>query len=170
MMCSIFIFGGVCLGKFVFVEWLVCESGLLFYYIVMGQVWDVEMCDCIGQYQSWCGVDWIMIEVLFELFCVIILLDFEENVIFIDCLMLWVINLMMVECDMDEVFEWFVFVIVGVKVCIFIVFNEVGFGIVLDNVMVCVFCDYVGWLYQKIVVVVDEVYFVVVGLLFKMKG
>ena len=167
---STFILGGARSGKSALAERLARESGLLRHYIATGQAWDAEMRERIGQHQSRRGADWTTIEAPLELTCAITPLDFEENAILIDCLTLWVTNLMMAERDMDEAFERLACAIAGAKARIFIVSNEVGLGIVPDNAMARAFRDHAGRLHQKIAVVADEVYFVAAGLPLKMKG
>lgn len=167
---STFILGGARSGKSVLAERLARESALLLHYIATGQAWDAEMRERIVQHQSRRGPEWTTIEAPIELACAITPLDFDVNAILIDCLTLWVTNLMMAERDMDEAFERLASTIAGAKARIFIVSNEVGLGIVPDNAMARAFRDHAGRLHQKIAAVADEVYFVAAGLPLKMKG
>lgn len=167
---STFILGGARSGKSALAERLARESGLLLHYIATGQAWDAEMRDRIGQHQSRRGPEWTTIEAPIELASALTPLDFEENAILIDCLTLWVTNLMMAERDMDEAFDKLASALAGAKARIFIVSNEVGLGIVPDNAMARAFRDHAGRLHQKIAAVADEVYFVAAGLPLKMKG
>ncbi len=167
---STFILGGARSGKSALAERLARESGLLLHYIATGQAWDAEMRARIGQHQNRRGPEWTTIEAPIELTCAITPLDFDDNAILIDCLTLWVTNLMMAERDMDAAFERLVSAIAGAKARIFIVSNEVGLGIVPDNAMARAFRDHAGRLHQKIAAVADEVYFVAAGLPLKMKG
>ncbi len=167
---STFILGGARSGKSALAEKLARESGLLLHYIATGQAWDAEMRERIGQHQNRRGPEWTTIEAPIELTCAITPLDFDDNAILIDCLTLWVTNLMMAERDLDEAFERLASAIAGAKARIFIVSNEVGLGIVPDNAMARAFRDHGGRLHQKIAAVADEVYFVAAGLPLKMKG
>lgn len=167
---STFILGGARSGKSALAEKLARESGLLLHYIATGQAWDAEMRERIDQHQNRRGPEWTTIEAPIELTCAITPLDFDDNAILIDCLTLWVTNLMMAERDLDEAFERLASAIAGAKARIFIVSNEVGLGIVPDNAMARAFRDHAGRLHQKIAAVADEVYFVAAGLPLKMKG
>lgn len=167
---STFILGGARSGKSALAEKLARESGLLLHYIATGQAWDAEMRERIGQHQNRRGPEWTTIEAPIELTCAITPLDFDDNAILIDCLTLWVTNLMMAERDLHEAFERLASAIAGAKAHIFIVSNEVGLGIVPDNAMARAFRDHAGRLHQKIAAVADEVYFVAAGLPLKMKG
>lgn len=64
--------------------------------------------------------------------------------ILVDCLMLWVFNILLVDMDIEIEFVVLIDVIGDVWGWLIFVMNEVGMGIVLDNVLVWVFCDLVG--------------------------
>lgn len=167
---STFIIGGARSGKSALAERLARESGLSLHYIATGQAWDQEMRDRIGQHQSRRGPEWTTVEAPIELTCAITPLDFDDNAILIDCLTLWVTNLMMAERDMDEAFDRLASAIAGAKARIFIVSNEVGLGIVPENRMAREFRDHVGRLHQLVAQSATEVYFIAAGLPLKMKG
>ncbi|MCD2173298.1 bifunctional adenosylcobinamide kinase/adenosylcobinamide-phosphate guanylyltransferase [Rhizobium sp. C4] len=165
-----FILGGARSGKSALAEQLARESGGVLHYIATGQAWDAEMRTRIDHHQSRRGQEWTTIEAPLELTCALTPLDYDENTILIDCLTLWVTNLMMAERDMDEAFDRLVSALAGAKAQVFIVSNEVGLGIVPDNAMARAFRDHAGRLHQKVAAVADEVYFVAAGLPLKMKG
>lgn len=167
---STFILGGARSGKSALAERLACESGGILHYIATGQAWDAEMRARIDQHQSRRGPDWTTVEAPLELAATLEAVDFEENAVLIDCLTLWVTNLMMAERNMDEAFTGLVSVLAGAKAQIFIVSNEVGLGIVPDNAMARAFRDHVGRLHQQVAAVATHVYFVAAGLPLKMKG
>lgn len=166
-----FILGGARSGKSALAEKLACESGRLLHYIATGQAWDAEMRARIDQHRVRRGAEWTTIEAPLDLpKALAALADCPENVVLVDCLTLWVTNLMMAERDLEEAFDALVRVLACAEAQVLIVSNEVGLGIVPDNAMARAFRDHAGRLHQKVAATVAEVYFVAAGLPLKMKG
>ncbi len=94
----------------------------------------------------------------------------ENKAILVDCLTLWVTNLMLEGQDVEARCDELVGRLKGLPGRIVLVSNEVGMGIVPENRMAREFRDYAGRLHQKMGAVVDEVYFVAAGLPLKLKG
>lgn len=90
--------------------------------------------------------------------------------ILVDCLTLWLTNLMMEERDINAAGDALVNAISSISAPIIFVSNEVGQGIVPDNKMARDFRDHAGLLHQKLATAVDEVYFITAGLPTKLKG
>ena len=88
----------------------------------------------------------------------------------VDCLTLWVTNLMLEERDIAEEFAGLLSAIKDAPGRLVFVSNEVGLGIVPDNRMAREFRDHAGRLHQLIAAIAAEVYFVAAGLPLKMKG
>jgi adenosylcobinamide kinase/adenosylcobinamide-phosphate guanylyltransferase len=97
-------------------------------------------------------------------------LDSPNSVILIDCLTLWLTNLMMENADMETAFAGLEAAIVLTRAKLILVSNEVGLGIVPENRMAREFRDHAGRLHQRIAAIAGEVYFVAAGLPLKMKG
>lgn len=136
----------------------------------MVQSCDDEMVQCILQYQMQCGDGWHMIEEIIVIVDVIMDDVHEGKVILVDCLMLWLLNLMEAQHDVAGHFFLLCMVIQQMQVDVIFVANEVGLGIVLDNKLACDFRDLVGLMNQQVVSVCDQVIFMVAGLLMVMKG
>ncbi|MBF0540893.1 MAG: bifunctional adenosylcobinamide kinase/adenosylcobinamide-phosphate guanylyltransferase [Nitrospirae bacterium] len=98
------------------------------------------------------------------------------NVILIDCLTIWLSNVM--ERDIDNTnneIERLIKFLNEIRSnknlkAIYIVSNEVGMGIVPENKIARVFRDFSGKMNQGIASIADEAYFVVSGLPLKIKG
>jgi adenosylcobinamide kinase/adenosylcobinamide-phosphate guanylyltransferase len=105
-----------------------------------------------------------------ELLETLVLVDRSENVVLVDCLTLWVTNLMMEGRDMAGEFAALADHVAVASAKLIFVSNEVGLGIVPENAMAREFRDHAGRLHQSIAARAREVYFVAAGLPLKMKG
>ena len=92
-----------------------------------------------------------------------------EQPVLVDCLTLWLSNLMMAERDIEEEFNNLIGAIPGLKNPVIFVTNEVGQGIVPDNKLARDFRDHAGWLNQMIAGVADQVILMTAGLPQKIK-
>ena len=97
-------------------------------------------------------------------------LDRPDNVVLVDCLTLWLTNLMMENADFDAAFAALEAAILSARAKLIFVSNEVGLGIVPENRMAREFRDHAGRLHQRIAAIAGEVFFVAAGLPLKMKG
>ncbi len=164
------VLGGARSGKSAFAEALAPRSGLALHYIATGRAYDDEMRERIATHRSRRGAHWTTHEAPLDLTGVIGSLDNANNVILVDCLTLWITNLMMDEADKDAAFEALLGRLSAVRSQIILVSNEVGMGIVPENAMAREFRDLTGILHQKIAGIADEVYLVAAGLPLKLKG
>ncbi|WP_332302277.1 bifunctional adenosylcobinamide kinase/adenosylcobinamide-phosphate guanylyltransferase [Rhizobium sp. GR12] len=167
---SVFILGGARSGKSRFAEELAGNAGGRLHYLATGRAWDDEMRDRIDHHQARRGEEWTTHEAPVDVVAVLDRLDDPENVILIDCLTLWLTNLMMENADMETAFAALEAAIVSTKAKLILVSNEVGLGIVPENRMAREFRDHAGRLHQRVAALAGEVYFVAAGLSLKMKG
>jgi adenosylcobinamide kinase/adenosylcobinamide-phosphate guanylyltransferase len=95
----------------------------------------------------------------------------DYSVVLIDCLTLWLSNLMLKGRDIDLEIEELISALNSKRetLRVFIVSNEVGMGIVPENKMARQFRDVAGMLNQKMAQIADEVYFLVSGMPLKIK-
>jgi len=96
-----------------------------------------------------------------------------KKLIILDCLTLWVSNLLCTGCKEKEVLKRIddlLRAIKKTKATLIIVSNEVGWGIVPDNEMARIFRDIMGIAHQKMAKISDEAYLVISGMTLKMKG
>ena len=167
---SIFVLGGARSGKSAFAEGLVHKIGLTRHYVATGRAWDSEMQARIARHREDRGEGWQTHEEPLALVEQLEALDRPGNVVLVDCLTLWVTNLMMEERDMAVEFRRLVQHVSAARAALVIVSNEVGLGIVPENRMARDFRDHAGRLHQAIAAEAAEVYFVAAGLPLKMKG
>ncbi|ACP25585.1 bifunctional adenosylcobalamin biosynthesis protein CobP [Sinorhizobium fredii NGR234] len=167
----VFVLGGARSGKSSFAEKLVEASGLPMHYVATGRAYDEEMRDRIARHQAARqGKGWTTHEEALDLSGLLRRLDAPGRAILVDCLTLWVTNLMMEERDMAAEFAALADVLPDLKAQLILVSNEVGLGIVPDNRMARDFRDHAGRLHQIVAEKSAEVYFVAAGLPLKMKG
>lgn len=167
---TVLVLGGARSGKSAFAERLVVESGLERHYVATGRAWDEEMVERIAHHRATRGEGWTTHEVPLDLVDALKPVDQADNIILIDCLTLWVTNLMMEGRDMPAEFAALADHVERAAATLVIVTNEVGLGIVPENRMAREFRDHAGRLHQSIAAKAREVYFVAAGLPLKMKG
>ena len=165
-----FVIGGARSGKSTFAESLVTGSGLDRHYIATGRAWDAEMTDRIQKHRADRGEGWTTHEEPLDLVGTLEAVDAPGRAILVDCLTLWVTNLMMEERDMAAEFAALSAFLPSARGRLVFVSNEVGLGIVPENRMARDFRDHAGRLHQMIAACATDVYFVAAGLPLKMKG
>jgi adenosylcobinamide kinase/adenosylcobinamide-phosphate guanylyltransferase len=164
------VLGGARSGKSTFAENLVLNSGLNAHYLATGRAWDDEMRKRIDLHQARRGEEWTSHEEPLAVVEALLRLDDPQNIVLIDCLTLWITNLMMEDRAIAAEFAHLVAHVSQSKARLVFVSNEVGLGIVPDNKMARDFRDHAGRLHQMIGAVATDVYFIAAGLPLKMKG
>ena len=165
------ILGGARSGKSSFAEKLAAESGRAKVYLATSQVWDGEMEERISIHKSRRGPEWQLVEEPIELLRQLEKLASKEKVILVDCLTLWLTNLMMAEADVAKASAELVQGLAKLPAdcSVLLVSNEVGQGIVPVEKMARDFRDHAGRLHQDIAAIADNVWFVTAGLPQKLK-
>ena len=166
----VLVIGGARSGKSAFAEGLAAKSGLAKVYIATGQAFDREMSDRIDIHKARRGPDWENVEDPFDLAGVLKGAAGAGRAVLVDCLTLWVTNLMIEQKDVDAEARALLALLPTLEGEVFFVSSEVGLGIVPDNYLARSFRDHAGKLHQQIGAIADEVYFVAAGLPLKMKG
>lgn len=137
-------------------------------YIATAQALDSEMDERIAHHRADRGPRWQTIEAPITLPEAIALAARQAEAILVDCLTLWLSNLLIADrpIPVDELCD----AIIGSRVPIALVANEVGYGIVPENALARRFRDEAGRLNQSIAAAVDEVVLVAAGLPLTLKG
>jgi len=168
---SILILGGARSGKSAFAERLARDSRLDLHYLATGRAFDNEMRARIEKHRAdRAGDGWTTHEEPLDLVGLLRAIDAPDRVVLVDCLTLWVTNLMMDERSVEDAASDLVSILPSLKARVVFVSNEVGLGIVPDNRMAREFRDHAGRLHQRIAELAEQVYFVAAGLPLKMKG
>jgi len=165
-----FVLGGARSGKSSFAEGLIEASGRQAVYLATGRAWDEEMSERIDQHKARRGEIWSTVEEPLDLVGALEAHAADDKAILVDCLTLWLTNLMMAESDVAAETAKLAEALPRLKGAIICVSNEVGLGIVPENALARAFRDHAGRLHQSVAAVATTVYFVAAGLPLKMKG
>jgi adenosylcobinamide kinase/adenosylcobinamide-phosphate guanylyltransferase len=158
------VLGGARSGKSALAERLVLSAGLRPLYIATGRAWDDEMASRIADHRDRRGPAWTTIEEPLALADALERHAAPDAAILVDCLTLWVTNLMLAERDVDGEGAALAALLPGLPGRIVVASNEVGLGIVPDNAMARAFRDHAGRLNQAVAAVATQVVFTAAGL------
>lgn len=136
--------------------------------IATGQAFDEEMAQRIARHRADRGESWMTVEAHLDLVEAIDALP-VASVAVVDCLTLWLSNLMLAERDVEAAATQLVEAVSSSAAQIWLVTNEVGLGIVPETPLGRRFRDEAGRLHQRLAQTVDEVYFIAAGLPLRMK-
>lgn len=164
------ILGGARSGKSLFAEKRVEESGLAPLYVATGRTLDPEMETRVHTHRARRGGEWTTVEEPVELTATLVRHAAKDRAILVDCLTLWITNLMLEKRDVRAETEALIGSLTGLPGTVVFVSNEVGLGIVPDNAMAREFRDHAGYLHQKIAEQADSAFFIAAGLPLKLKG
>ena len=165
------ILGGARSGKSVFGEKLALNKHSKPIYIFTAQSFDGEMDERIRIHkdrrkkQSWQDV-----EATINLPAAISELSKKEKVILVDCLSLWLTNLIINERNIDRDITEFLNALEKSPGDVILVSSEVGLGIVPDNEMSREFRDNLGSLHQRVAAISETVIMMVAGIPMVVKG
>ena len=113
-------------------------------YIASAEALDGEMKERIKKHRKDRGDGWDTFEEPIGISEVLKKIEGQYSVILLDCLTLWLSNLMLSNLDMEKEIDLFCSSLFTVHCSLFIVSNEVGMGIVPENEMARRFRDVAG--------------------------
>jgi adenosylcobinamide kinase/adenosylcobinamide-phosphate guanylyltransferase len=151
-------------GKSRYAEERVLRLGLAPVYIATGAAGDAEMAVRIAGHRMRRGPEWRTVEEPLNLPERIINEAQAGKAVLVDCLTLWLSNLMVSERGLDSATSRLIEALVHAEGPVVVVSNEVGGGIVPDNALAREFADAQGELNQRVARAVDEVVLVAAGL------
>lgn len=165
------VLGGARSGKTAFAERLALHAGARPAYLATADMLDSEMRDRVASHQASRGARFTTVEEPLDLSRAILRTGASHDVILVDCLTLWITNLLMANEDVSTaVGELGATLMEFRKAKVILVSNEVGLGIVPDNAMARTFRDLAGSAHQRLAEICEDVYFVAAGLPLTMKG
>lgn len=144
------------------------SGGLAPRMIVTAQAFDDEMTRRIDRHRADRGEAWTTVEAPLELVSAIRDLS-SPDVAVVDCLTLWLSNLMAADRDIEAARAELVEAVASCPAHLWLVSNEVGWGIVPDNALARRFRDEAGFLHQALAGAADEVVLIVAGLPLSLK-
>jgi len=137
--------------------------------IATAEALDGEMAARISRHQAERGEDWVTVEAPRRLAEAVADLS-SGDVAVIDCLTLWITNLMLDDADIGAAMSELTAALTASPAELVVISNEVGQGIVPDNALARRFRDEAGWAHQALATVADRVVFVTAGLALTLKG
>lgn len=166
------ILGGARSGKSALAERLAGESGRQVVYVATAQPRDEEMAERIAHHRARRPATWLAVEEPRQLAAVLQQHASADRCILVDCLTLWLSNLL---GDSDEHrFEHerhrLLDTLPALPGDVLMVSNEVGLGIVPLGALTRRFVDEAGRLHQAIAALSERTIFVAAGLPLVMKG
>ena len=162
------ILGGARSGKSRHAEALIEALPGPWAYIATAQAWDDEMAGRIAEHRARRCADWLTIDAPLDLPDAIRGLPAGRPVL-VDCLTLWLTNLMLAEHDTAAACDDLIAACASAQGPLVLVSNEVGLGIVPDNALARRFRDEAGRLHQRLAGVAGRVVFMVAGLPMQVK-
>ena len=163
------VLGGARAGKSAFAEGL-AQGWDQRVYLATAVVTDDEMAERIVLHRARRGHDWRTVEEPVELAAAVRRESAPETGLLIDCLTVWLGNLMHHGHDVDAAREALLESLAAASGPVVLVANEVGLGIVPDNAMARAFRDHAGRVNQAVARAASRVYFVAAGIPMTLKG
>jgi adenosyl cobinamide kinase/adenosyl cobinamide phosphate guanylyltransferase len=162
------VLGGARSGKSRFAEGLIAALPPPWIYVATAQAGDAEMEERIAGHRARRGPQWLTVEAPRVLDKA--LLEHAAAPVLVDCLTLWLSNLMLAEGDVEQEMGNVEKALSQAAAPKVLVSNEVGLGIVPDNPLGRRFRDAQGILNQRMAALADRVVLMVAGLPLAIKG
>lgn len=140
-------------------------------FVATAEALDDEMAARIARHRDERAREWNTFEVPVELPPAILRIAADHDVVLVDCLTLWVSNVLMRELPFDGYSDQLINAITEeTRADLFIVSNEVGLGLVPDTPIGREYRDNLGRLNAGIAAIATDVYFMAAGIPMKIKG
>jgi len=159
-----FVLGGARSGKSRYAEKLVMDGTPPWVYVATGQAHDDEMSARIATHQARRDGKWRTVEAPLDLPAAIAAHGNEGHPVLIDCLTLWLSNVMLAGQDWTTELQRLVAALSNVRGPVVVVSNEVGLGIVPDNALAREFRDAQGRVNMQIAAIADRAILIAAGL------
>ena len=164
------VLGGARSGKSRYAEGLVTARPRPWVYVATAEAWDDEMGARIARHRADRGPGWITVEESLDLPGVLRRHAAPGVAVLVDCLTLWLSNLLGASRDVDAATAELLSALDDAAGAVVLVSNEVGLGIVPDNALARAFRDHAGRMHQRVAARAERVGFVVAGLPMMVKG
>jgi adenosylcobinamide kinase/adenosylcobinamide-phosphate guanylyltransferase len=169
----ILVTGGARSGKSRFAERLARSFGTPLGYLATGESRDAEMDERIIRHRERRGPEWTTIEEPLRLTETLVEYDGRFRGVLVDCITLWLTNLLLDWVDPERVLEEvreFADAVPKLATPLVLVTNEVGMGIVPETRLARMFRDLSGEANELLASVADEIHVVFAGIPLKLKG
>jgi adenosylcobinamide kinase / adenosylcobinamide-phosphate guanylyltransferase len=159
------VLGGARSGKSTFAQNRAADGNRPVHVIVTAQAWDEEMRQRIRLHQQARPAHWLTREAPLDLPTALRECCVPGQRVLVDCITLWLSNVLCTTPDaLDAACDALVDAVTDAAGELFIVANEVGWGIVPDNALARRFRDDAGRLNQRLAQACDTVTLIVAGL------
>jgi adenosylcobinamide kinase/adenosylcobinamide-phosphate guanylyltransferase len=158
------VLGGARSGKSAFAERLAAEAAAARVYVATATAGDDEMRERIAHHRARRGDGWRTVEEPLALVDTLTRESRTDNAILVDCLTLWLSNLMHADKDVEAETRQLAAVLREARGNIVLVSNEVGLGLVPETPLGRAFRDAQGRLNQAVAAAVTNVAFIAAGL------
>lgn len=158
------ILGGARSGKSRYAEKILAKAPHPWIYLATAQALDSEMVARIADHKKCRGEKWRTVEAPLDLPEAIAKHGAGGQPLLIDCLTLWLSNLLLATRSVDAESDRLIAALGEVDGPVIVVSNEVGLGIVPDNQLARAFRDAQGQLNQRVAAIADHVVLVAAGL------
>ncbi|MDQ1080694.1 bifunctional adenosylcobinamide kinase/adenosylcobinamide-phosphate guanylyltransferase [Pseudoroseomonas cervicalis] len=162
------VLGGARSGKSRHAEGLIARHPAPWAYLATAEAWDAEMRARIAEHQARRDSRWQTLNVPLDL--PVALAEAGPRPALVDCLTLWLTNLMLGEHDIGAATDALEAALAARAAPTVLVANEVGLGIVPENALARRFRDAAGVLNQRLAARAARVHFVAAGLPLVLKG
>jgi adenosylcobinamide kinase/adenosylcobinamide-phosphate guanylyltransferase len=166
---SLLVLGGARSGKSAYAQSLAEAYGSERLYLATAAAGDEEMAARIARHQADRGQGWTTLEEPLEIAAALLTHAQPSRVVVVDCLTLWLSNLMLAGRDRGAAVTALAEVIRGLTGPVILVSNEVGMGLVPDNKLGREFRDWQGRANREIGAACDAVIFVAAGFPLQLK-
>lgn len=167
---SLFVLGGARSGKSRYAQARAEAMEGKPVFVATAEAFDDEMRDRIARHRADRDARWRTVEAPRNLPEAIDALNGSNAVVLVDCLTLWVSNLLLADADIPQAARQLCHAIARFEGLLILVANEVGLGIVPDNALARRFRDAAGQLNQSVAAVACEVVLVTAGLPLTLKS
>lgn len=157
------VLGGQRSGKSALAERMAMQDGKAV-YLATAQALDAEMRARIDDHKARRGAGWTTYEEPLELLQTLSQIGHNQGPVLVDCLSLWVSNLLLERRDAETEIERLVSGLEALGGPIIFVSNEVGHGVVPMGELSRQFVDQSGHLHQVIAALANRVVFVTAGI------
>ena len=161
--------GGAKSGKTSHALSLAEATGPACLYMATAQALDDEMRERIERHKKERGDGWDTLEERVNVPLVLSQLDSKYDAVLLDCLTLWLTNLMCAGRDIEADVSALLEALSKVRADVIVVTNEEGLGIVPDNQMAREFRDHAGAMNQSVASLADRVLMTVSGIVVQIK-
>ena len=158
------VLGGARSGKSRYAEGLIETAAMHGTYCATAEAGDAEMTARIATHRARRGDFWHTVEAPLELPSVIVSEAAADRPLLIDCLTLWLSNLLLADKNIETETRLLCAALGEAAGSVVLVANEVGLGLVPETLLGRRFRDEAGRLNQEVASLADRVVFIVAGL------